>query len=108
MAEFVSRGEALNRFRHRWGDPNFSAVPINDTCNLQIISPSYALTYVCYIRQLITQQHESMPHVEQLDGIGRHLVAPKFPTTTPQLTMNPGHGGRNGLVRSAQRFRLTS
>ncbi len=98
MGEFVSGGEALNHFRQHWGDPHFSAIPINDTCNLKIISPSYALTYVCYIGQVITLQRESVIHVEQFDRIGGHLVAPKFPATVPQLTMNLGHGGRNGLV----------
>jgi len=98
VSELVSGREALNHFRQRWGDPHFSAIPINDTCNLQVISPTYALTHIGYIGQLITLQLKGVPHVEQLDRIGGHLIAPKFPATAPQLTMNLGHGGRNDLV----------
>lgn len=75
MGELVSCGEALNHFRQRWRDPHFSAVPVNDTRNFQIISPSHVQTHVSYIGQSIALQLESVLHVEQLDRIGRHLVA---------------------------------
>ena len=56
VGKLVPGGEALNYFRQCWGDPHLSAVPINDTCNLQVISPSYPQTHVRYIGQLITLQ----------------------------------------------------
>ncbi|MGP1667201.1 MAG: hypothetical protein ACTS5I_15130 [Rhodanobacter sp.] len=98
MGELVSGSEALNHFRQRWGDSHFSAVPIYDTCNLQVISPPCVLTHVGYIGQLITLEHKSVRHVEQFNRISGHLIAPKFSTTAPQLTMNLGDGGRDGLI----------